>query len=242
LAAVSYASAHEVFPPGPVYYGHSSHPSTGPLRGADALSPGPVLYGPMARAELFPFGPVGYGPYGAAADAFPPGPSYYGRNILRHEVFGPGPVSYGPPTWRTPYYGFPYPPCRAGKGTAAQFKWPSCVDLQGQGGVGGKTLPPRPAQPSQAPAQRPSAPPPQPPATAFQPPPVRAPEREPVVVPSRQSQTYRYEGEMIYGPEGSAYQRFGTRPPFGTQYERSGNMLYGVGSRCRLFGNSAFCW
>jgi hypothetical protein len=47
---------------------------------------------------------------------------------------------------------------------------------------------------------------------------------------------------MIYGPDGSAYQCFGTRPSFGTQYERSGNMLYGIGSRCRLFGNTAFCW
>jgi hypothetical protein len=47
---------------------------------------------------------------------------------------------------------------------------------------------------------------------------------------------------MIYGPDGSAYHRFGTRPAFGIQYERSGNMLYGVGSRCRLFGNTAVCW
>jgi hypothetical protein len=166
---------------------------------------------------------------------------------VRPEIWSPGPIRYSP-CWRQPYYGYPYPcaqpPCPESPG----------VQAPGTAGPGQLTGPRKPA--AQLRRQAPSATlPPRPPPsgpTALPPRPVPPRRAAPVApAPSPRSSPgfawqggsgYRYQGSVIEGPEGPAYQTFGTRPPLGTPYQRYGNMLYGPGSRCQLFGNTAVCW
>lgn len=124
----------------------------------------------------------------------------------------PGSAYYGQ-AWRQPYYGYPYPVPSAPRG-ATPRRAPR------QEAWTSKAPPPaRRAYPGlrEAPAGRADA--------ASEPP-----------------GGYRYEGGTIVGPEGPAYRAFGALPSFGTPYARYGNRLYGPGSNCQLFGNTALCW
>jgi hypothetical protein len=135
-----------------------------------------------------------------------------------------------------PYYGYPYPPYQAPKEAV-------------------------PAAPSTPAAQPPTTPqrrePTQPTAQApLSVGPSTAPEEEAAALPRPPAEPeavisvgspldrdlYRQEGNIIHGPEGSAYRSFGKSPQSGTTYQRSGNMLYGLDTRCRIIGNTAVCW
>jgi hypothetical protein len=247
LAAVAPVSAYEVFPPGLAYYGSTWAPGIGQRGGGEVFYPGPVEYGPTSRTEVFPKGPVHYDARASSSgNIFPPGPAYYDPNLRDNEVFRPGPVGYAPHGWREPYYRFPYPPCGHER-TPQAPRWPTCFAQEWQPRRGGKALPQRPIRspirPPQIQAMLPPVSPPQAPIIASPAPAAGLSTDRLGAVPPAQQDVYQYQGGvMISGPPGFAYHVFGVRPPFGTLYERHGNMLYGIGSRCRLFGNTALCW
>jgi hypothetical protein len=133
----------------------------------------------------------------------------------------PGPVGYGP-CWQQPCYGYPYP--------CPQTPSPRALTPRGHG-LSGPSAAPR--EGAEVPRLRPTVP--------RQAPPAPTPGSS---LPSltQPGTGYRYQGGVIEAPEGPAYHAFGTLPGLGTPYQRYGNVLYGPGSRCQLFGNTAFCW
>ncbi len=196
-----------------------------------------VANGPRTRARsaALPLGVL------LLAAVIPAGAQYGQR-----DYWPPGPLRYGP-CRQQPYYGYPNPCAQPPCPGSPELNAPSAGTPGNVAGPGQRRGPDRAEAPSAwPPASGPRTPAARPPSWRTPHGAIPAP-RAPstgrsYVSPSEPGNGYRYQGSMIEGPEGPAYHAFGTLPGLGTPYQRYGNMLYGPGSRCQLFGNTAVCW